>query len=160
MQTVPGTDPWQTNFGAESPFALGVEEELLLVDADNALAESSAAVRSEADPDEGDVTSELYRAMVENRSDVTMSAADAVAQLRGLRRALTETGTRVMAVGVHPAARPGSAAFEMPRATPRSRTRSRASFARRSAASTSTWECLTPRRPCAHTTGSASTSRC
>lgn len=112
MQTVPGTDPWQTNFGEESPFALGVEEELLLVDADNALAESSAAVRNEAEPDEGDVTSELYRAMVENRSDVTMSAADAVAQLRGLRRALTETGTRVMAVGVHPAARPGSAAFD------------------------------------------------
>jgi hypothetical protein len=26
------TDPWQAEFGVEAPFALGVEEELLLVD--------------------------------------------------------------------------------------------------------------------------------
>jgi len=111
-QVEPGTDSWQSNFGSEDPFGLGIEEELLLVDDENALAESSVATRDEADPDLGDVTSELYRAMVEDRSDVTRNAGDAVAQLRGLRRALTDTGARLMAVGVHPAAAPGSARFD------------------------------------------------
>ena len=111
-QVESGTDSWHSNFGSEDPFGLGVEEELLLVDEENGLAESSADVRDEADPDAGDVTSELYRAMVENRSDITRNAGEAVAQLRGLRQALTETGARLMAVGVHPAAAPGSASFD------------------------------------------------
>ena len=33
-------------------------------------------------------------------------------QLRGLRRALVETDTRIMGVGVHPAAGPGTAGFD------------------------------------------------
>jgi glutamate---cysteine ligase / carboxylate-amine ligase len=108
----PGTDPWQSNFGSEEPFGLGVEEELLVVDADNRLAESSAAVRRRAEPDGGDVTSELYRAMVEGRSEVSRTAGEALEQLRGLRLALQESGARLMGVGVHPTTRPGSAAFD------------------------------------------------
>ena len=122
-QASPGTDPGQKaftagtasaecNFGSAPAFAIGVEEELLLVDERNALAESSHEVRAEADPDEGQVSSELFRAMVEGQSEVATTAGEAMEQLRGLRRTLIDTGTRIMGVGTHPAATPGAAGFD------------------------------------------------
>ena len=104
--------PWQSNFGTEADFALGIEEELLLVDGENQLATSSAEVREAADPDEGEVTSELYRAMVETRSEVSRNASEAIRHLRSVRAELRESEARIMAVGVHPSAEPGEAAFD------------------------------------------------
>ena len=151
--------PWEINFGAEAPFALGVEEELLLVGPDHQLVDESARVLRQADPDDGDIDRELFKAMVESRSDVSAGAGDAIAALREVRREILDSGARIMGVGVHPCAETGEA--EIARA-PRyaiSRTRCRASSGRRSAASTSTWACRTPRRRSARTTASGPISR-
>ena len=106
---VPAFAVWQSNFGIEAPFALGVEEELLLVDADGALLDRGAEVARETDPEEGDVVGELFKAMVESNSDVSANAAEATEALSRIRSELIEAGSRVMGVGVHPDTRAGEA---------------------------------------------------
>lgn len=101
------TDPWTSQFGIEPPFSLGVEEELLLVGADNQLADRSTHVVREADPPRGDVDRELFKAMVESRSEISTTVREAIAVLRGIRRELVASGARIMGVGVHPDASPG-----------------------------------------------------
>jgi glutamate---cysteine ligase / carboxylate-amine ligase len=103
---------WEVNFGCEAPFAIGVEEELLLVDRDNQLAESSAKARRRADPDQGDISPELYSAMVETRSEVSRNAGEAIEHLTEVRRELCATGSRFMGTGIHPAAEAGEASFD------------------------------------------------
>lgn len=102
-------DLWESNFGSEAAFALGVEEELLLVGADNELADRSAQVLREAEPEEGEIAGELFQAMVEARSEVSANAGEAVAALREVRRELLDSGARIIGAGVHPSATPGSA---------------------------------------------------
>ena len=65
------THLWESHFGIEPPFSLGVEEELLLVDPDNQLADHSARIVREANPAQGDVDRELFKAMVESRSEIS-----------------------------------------------------------------------------------------
>jgi glutamate---cysteine ligase / carboxylate-amine ligase len=103
------TDLWTSRFGVEPPFSLGVEEELLLVGPDNQLADRSAGVVQEADPPRGDVDQELFKAMVESRSEISTTVGEAIAVLREVRRELLASGARVMGVGVHPDASPGEA---------------------------------------------------
>jgi carboxylate-amine ligase len=103
---------WQSNFGVEAPFALGVEEELLLVDSEGALLDRGAEVVREADPDEGDVVGELFKAMVESNSDVSRNAAEATTALSRIRSELIAAGSRIMGVGVHPGARAGEAEID------------------------------------------------
>ena len=76
----------QENFGAETPFALGVEEELLLVGDDRGLLEHGDEVVRDADPQEGEVVGELFKAMVESNSDVSRNAAEATEALSQIRR--------------------------------------------------------------------------
>ncbi len=102
-------DLWAANFGSEPPFVLGVEEELLLVGADNELVDESAEVLGDAEPEDGDVTGELFQAMVESRSEISANAAEAVDALRAVRKELVESGARVIGAGVHPNAKPGEA---------------------------------------------------
>ena len=54
----------ESNFGIEAPFALGVEEELLLVDEQGQLLEQAKRVVWGADPDQGEVVGELFKGMV------------------------------------------------------------------------------------------------
>ena len=103
------TDLWESNFGTEPAFALGVEEELLLVGPDNELADRSAQVVRDADPDEGGVDRELFKSMVESRSEISANAREAIAALREIRRELADSGARLMGTGVHPNAKPGEA---------------------------------------------------
>lgn len=100
-------DLWEANFGVEPAFALGVEEELLLVGADNELSDRGTEVVRRADPDQGDVDRELFKAMVEGRSEVSAHAREAVGVLKELRRELLATGARIMGAGLHPNAQPG-----------------------------------------------------
>jgi glutamate---cysteine ligase / carboxylate-amine ligase len=100
---------WQDNFGAEAPFALGVEEELLLVDDDNDLIGNASGVLREAKPDAGDVEGELFKAMVEARSEVSANAGEALEAMREVRRELLDSGARLMGAGLHPNAAPGEA---------------------------------------------------
>jgi glutamate---cysteine ligase / carboxylate-amine ligase len=106
---VPAFGDWQSNFGAEPPFALGVEEELLLVDSGGALLDRGAELARKADPSEGDVVGELFKAMVESNSEVSANAAEATEALSRIRSELIAAGSRVMGVGVHPNARAGEA---------------------------------------------------
>jgi carboxylate-amine ligase len=100
---------WQSNFGAEAPFALGVEEELLLVGPGGALLDRGDEIVREADPPEGDVVGELFKAMVESNSEVSANAAEATAALSRIRSELIESGSRIIGSGVHPEARAGEA---------------------------------------------------
>jgi carboxylate-amine ligase len=102
-------DPWAVNFGSEPAFALGVEEELLLVGSNNELVDHGQTVVREAEPPAGGVGTELFKAMVEARSEVSANAGEAVAELRGIRRELLNSGARIMGTGVHPNAEPGEA---------------------------------------------------
>ena len=108
MELAPtASDLWESNFGSEAAFALGVEEELLLVGADNELADRGAEVLRDADPEDGEITGELFQAMVEARSEVSANAGAAVAALREVRRELLDSGARIIGAGVHPSATPG-----------------------------------------------------
>jgi glutamate---cysteine ligase / carboxylate-amine ligase len=102
-------DLWQDNFGAEAPFALGVEEELLLVGDDNELINKASRLLREADPESGEVDGELFTAMVETRSEVSASAGEALEALREVRRELLDSGARLLGAGLHPNAAPGEA---------------------------------------------------
>jgi carboxylate-amine ligase len=104
-----GSDPWAVNFNSEPPFALGIEEELLLVGADNELVDHGQAVVRDAEPPAGGVGTELFKAMVEARTEISANAGEAVAELRGIRRELLDSGARIMGSGVHPNAEPGEA---------------------------------------------------
>ena len=109
-------DLWQDNFGAAAPFALGVEEELLLVGDDNELIDKASRLLREAEPDAGDVDGELFKAMVEARSEVSANAGEALDALREVRRELLDSGGRLMGTGVHPNAAPGEAGvYQTPR---------------------------------------------
>jgi carboxylate-amine ligase len=100
---------WESNFGVEPDFAIGVEEELLLVDAEGGLLERGEQVAEAADPDDGELVAELFRAMVESNSEVSGTAAEAVEALRSIRRELVASGSRPMAAGIHPDVGPGEA---------------------------------------------------
>jgi glutamate---cysteine ligase / carboxylate-amine ligase len=102
-------DLWQDNFGAEAPFALGVEEELLLVGDDNELINKASRLLREAEPNSGAVDEELFTTMVETRSEVSAGAGEALETLREVRRELLDSGARLMGAGLHPNALPGEA---------------------------------------------------
>jgi carboxylate-amine ligase len=98
----PGYGLREMNFGTEAPFALGVEEELLLVGSDNELLDRGRQALRNAAPDEGSLTEELFQAMVESNTQVSRNAAEATAVLRDVRVELIASGSRIMGVGVHP----------------------------------------------------------
>ena len=100
---------WESNFGCEEPFAIGVEEELLLVDAGMDLAGHASRVLRRADPDEGDLSDELFTSMIEAKSEVSRTAAEATATLREARREVLASGSRLLGAGVHPSAESGEA---------------------------------------------------
>ena len=112
------SDLWQDNFGAEALFALGVEEELLLVGDDNELINKASQMLRKAEPDSGAVDGELFKAMVEARSEVSAGAGEAVEALREIRRELLGSGARLMGAGLHPNAGPGEADVRQTRVTP------------------------------------------
>jgi carboxylate-amine ligase len=93
------------NFGTGADFALGVEEELLLVDpVTHALVHAAPDVveRLAVPPGEGGVHPEAYAAVVELVSPVCADATDAVAALGGLRRQLHGIGATAIGAGLHP----------------------------------------------------------
>src|SRR3954454_13337841 len=100
---------WDSNFGNREPFGLGIEEELLLIDAEDQLADRGAQTVRDASPNEGEVTGELFKAMIEGMSEVSRNAGEAVRTLAEVRRELLDSGARIMGVGVHPSAEAGEA---------------------------------------------------
>jgi carboxylate-amine ligase len=93
------------NFGREPAFALGVEEELLLVDpVTHALEHSAVDVlgRMAVPPDEGAALPEAFAALVELTSPVCSETGEAVAALAGLRSHLRAAGATTIGAGLHP----------------------------------------------------------
>ena len=87
-------------FGRAAPFAIGVEEELLLVDPetlalDHGASELLARVGDRVKPD-------LYEAEVETASPISADAAEATAALGELRAVLRDAGATPIGAGIHP----------------------------------------------------------
>jgi carboxylate-amine ligase len=102
-----------TTFVSGGEFSVGVEEELLLVDANNDLehARTTDLVQRLDDACRaiGTVSTELYAAEVEFATGVCDDGGSAAECLRAARAALAEVGGRALAVGLHPAGRFGEA---------------------------------------------------
>jgi glutamate---cysteine ligase / carboxylate-amine ligase len=93
------------NFGTGPDFALGVEEELVLVDPiTHALDHSAVDVmdRLRVPSADGGIHPEAYAAVVELVSPICAGATDAVAALGALRRHLHDIGAAAVGSGLHP----------------------------------------------------------
>jgi carboxylate-amine ligase len=90
-------------FGRAAPFALGVEEELLLVDADShALAPVSSKLLPHLDPPAGTIMHDVYEALVECASPISANAIEGARSLDVLRGVLRAGGATLAGAGVHP----------------------------------------------------------
>src|ERR1700761_8332332 len=84
-------------FGREPDFALGIEEELLLVDPFDLQPDPRAsALVAEAEPSDGEVTLDLYEVMIESATPVVRSAPEGVATLAALREELRGAGATLI----------------------------------------------------------------
>jgi carboxylate-amine ligase len=92
-------------FGLEADFALGLEEELLLVDGETLMPADRASelVRALA-PESGEIKHDLYEAMIECSTPVVRSAPEGVETLEALRATLRDAGASFIGAGLHPAA--------------------------------------------------------
>jgi glutamate---cysteine ligase / carboxylate-amine ligase len=99
-----------------APWALGVEEELLLVDAEtHLLAPVSAELLAALELERGEAKHDLYGALVEIATPVCQSAAEAGDALRSLRARVNEVAARhgaaLLGAGIHPTATFGDVAL-------------------------------------------------
>ena len=93
-------------FGAGRDFALGLEDELLLVDpATHALSHTAVEVleRLDVPADAGTAKPDTYAAMVELTAPVSATAAEATAAIGALRARVRAAGATVLGAGIHPA---------------------------------------------------------
>ena len=97
-------------FGDERPFALGVEEELFLVDpGDGSQIDARERVLAAvADPERGRITGEVHACEVELITDVCATAGEAARVLGDLRRAVLATGVGILGTATHPTADEGA----------------------------------------------------
>jgi carboxylate-amine ligase len=98
-------------FGRAAPFALGMEEELLLLDPSSGmLAQESSSVVPRAEPDEhGTIEHDVYEALVEDASPIVADALEGGRSLERLRAAVRAAGGTPVGAGIHPAAEFGDA---------------------------------------------------
>jgi glutamate---cysteine ligase / carboxylate-amine ligase len=97
-----------SRFGAAPPWSLGVEEELMLVDAETLEPSRDGFSRVFGKPTDR-IKPELFESFVELTTRVVESAEEAEAELRALRHEVAERaaehGLALLATGSHPAAR-------------------------------------------------------
>jgi glutamate---cysteine ligase / carboxylate-amine ligase len=97
-------------FGDGEPFTIGLEEELLLVDAYSfRLAHTADWILPRIDLPEGRADHEAFLAQLELRSEPCRTTSDAIAQLAEGRSLALEAGATLLAAGVHPDAEYGDA---------------------------------------------------
>jgi carboxylate-amine ligase len=106
-------------FGEHPEFTVGVEEELLLVDAHTrALVRTSSALLDAMGVDAQSARHDIYEEQLELSSAVRREAAEATAELGALRAGLIAAGGTPMGAGIHPAAELGDVHIvEQPRYT-------------------------------------------
>jgi carboxylate-amine ligase len=92
------------SFGRSADFTVGIEEELLLVEADSyRLAHVSGAVLAAMDVDERSARHDIYEAQIELSSPICTDAEEATRSLTQLRAAMRAAGGTAIGAGVHPA---------------------------------------------------------
>ncbi len=98
------------SYGEGSPYTLGVEEELFLVDplAGEQINASDAVLERLGEID-GTVERELHASQVELITGVCERTQEAAGALTAMRRAVTATGAGLLGAGTHPSAREGDA---------------------------------------------------
>ncbi len=90
-------------FGSSAPLTMGVEEELLLVDAGCGLVADGEGVLERIDPAHRDrVSTEIFAGQIELKTGVCMDAGRAARELAEVRRAVAATGARLMGSGTYP----------------------------------------------------------
>jgi carboxylate-amine ligase len=91
-------------FGSSPPLTIGVEEELLLIDADCGLVADGQGVLERIDSTHrASVSTEIFATQIELKTGVCMDAGQAVRELAEVRRAVAATGARLMGSGTYPA---------------------------------------------------------
>ena len=97
-----------SRFGAAPPWSLGVEEELMLVEADTLEPARDGFSRAFGDA-RGRIKPELFESFVEITTSIVETPEEAEAELRDLRNEVAERaaahGLAVLATGSHPTAR-------------------------------------------------------
>jgi carboxylate-amine ligase len=92
-------------FGREAPFALGIEEELLLVDGPALEPANIASPLVEGlAPATGDIKHEVYEALIECSTPVVRNVPEGMETLAALRGMLFEAGVTLIGAGLHPTA--------------------------------------------------------
>jgi carboxylate-amine ligase len=90
-------------FGRAAPFALGMEEELLLVAPDTlALAHVASTLVPHVRTDAGQVEYDVYEALVELSTPIVADAAAGERSLGALRAAVRAAGGTLIGAGLHP----------------------------------------------------------
>jgi carboxylate-amine ligase len=91
-------------FGSSTPLTIGVEEELLLVDAGRGLVADGQGVLERIGPEHrASVSTEIFATQIELKTGVCLDAEQAVRELAEVRRAVDGTGARLMGSGTYPA---------------------------------------------------------
>jgi glutamate---cysteine ligase / carboxylate-amine ligase len=95
-------------FGSSEPFTLGIEEELLLVDAETGrLAPVAVEVLAAMEESDRAASHEVYAASIELRSAPQPGAEDAGREIARLRAAAGAAGATLIGAGLHPAGEMG-----------------------------------------------------
>ncbi|HEU4739946.1 MAG TPA: YbdK family carboxylate-amine ligase [Solirubrobacterales bacterium] len=106
-------------FGSSPPLTIGVEEELLLVDEDCGLVAGAEELLERIDPAcRAAASTEIFATQIELKTGVCLDAAQAAAELAGVRRAAAATGARLMGSGLYPGDAGEAALVEKSRYTP------------------------------------------
>jgi carboxylate-amine ligase len=91
-------------FGRAAPFALGVEEELLLVDPGTGeLAHVASGLLPGLAPEAGTIEPDVYEALVELASPISRNAIEGTRALEALRADVRAAGGTPLGGGIHPA---------------------------------------------------------
>jgi carboxylate-amine ligase len=96
----------ESNFSGPS-YTLGIEEELMIVDGESlALANEIETLIEDSGEGEGEIKRELMESVLEIATQPAVNTREAGAELRGLRRTVSETagrhGLRIGSAGTHP----------------------------------------------------------
>ena len=93
-------------FGDSPPLSLGVEEELLLVDAKGGLICAAEDVLESVGgtPIAERVSAEIFTEQIELKTGICRDPGEVLEQLREIRRAVSEAGFVLLACGLHPTA--------------------------------------------------------
>lgn len=109
-------DRGEHRFGASPALTIGVEEELMLVGADQRLLGAAERVLEQVDPGLGEgVSTEIFANQIELKTGICAGAAQAFEELAALRAAVRETGVEILGSGLHPDDRGPAELVEKPR---------------------------------------------